>query len=320
MKVANNILELIGSTPMVRLNKVTVGLKSTIFAKLEYLNPSGSVKDRIALWMIEMAERRGILNKNSIIVEPTSGNTGIGLALVCAIKGYKMIAVMPEAMSEERKKIIEAFGGEVILTPCKSGKHGEFTKEDVELALKTAEQMAKTNPNVFVPNQFSNPDNPLAHQETTAKEIIEQTNGNIDAFVAAVGTGGTLTGVGTALKKHNFKIKIVAVETATSAVISGEKPGFHKIQGIGEGFIPDVLNVGLCDEVIKVEDERAIQMAKRLCREEGMFCGISAGANVVASIEIAKRLPEGKSVVTVIPDSGTRYMSIELFQGRWSLC
>lgn len=319
MKVVNNILELIGSTPMIRLNRVTDGLENIVFAKLEFLNPSGSVKDRIALWMIEKAEEQGILKKDSIVVEPTSGNTGIALALVCAMKGYKMIAVLPEAMSGERIKMIEAFGGKVVSTPCKGGKTGGITKEDIELALRKAEEMAKENPKVFLPNQFSNPNNVLAHQETTGKEILEQTDGKLDAFVAAAGTGGTLTGVAKTLKKHNPKIRIVVVEPASSAVISGESPGVHKIQGIGEGFVPDVLDVDCCDEIVKVEDAQAIEMAKRLAAEEGIFAGISAGANVAATIKVAKKLGVGTTVVTVIPDSGSRYMSIDLFK-KWVLC
>jgi cysteine synthase A len=298
---------------MVKLNRITKGIKGEVFAKLEYFSPSGSVKDRIALSMIESAEKEGILDKDSIIVEPTSGNTGIALAMVCAVKGYKMIAVMPEAMSEERKKMIEAFGAEVILTPCKNGKSGEFTKEDVELALKKAEEMAKNDPKVFVPNQFSNPNNPFIHQETTGKEIIEQTEGKIDIFVAAAGTGGTITGVAKSLKKYNPNIKTVVVEPFASAVISGDVPGYHKIQGIGEGFIPDVLDVEICDEIIKVKDEEAIEMAKRLTQEEGIFAGISGGANVAASLKIANSMKEAKIIVTIIPDSGARYFTTQLF-------
>jgi len=274
-------------------------------AKVEFLNPSGSVKDRIAVSMIEAAEKAGILKPNSIIVEPTSGNTGIGLAMVTAVKGYKMIVVMPESMSMERRKIMRAFGAEIVLTPG----------GDVELAVKKAEEMARENPRVFLPQQFKNPVNVEAHRETTGQEIIAQTGGKVDAFVAGIGTGGTLTGVAEALKKVKPDVKIVAVEPAECSVLTpGGKCGTHKIEGIGDGFIPQVLRVDLIDEVITPTSEEAYEMTCKLAREEGILTGPSSGANVFAALKVAKKMGKGKVVVTVLPDSGQRYLSTELFK------
>ena len=305
MKVANNILELVGSTPMLKLNKVTRYVEATVLAKVEFLNPSGSVKDRIAVLMIEAAEKAGILKPGSIIVEPTSGNTGIGLAMVAAVKGYRMVVVMPESMSMERRKIMKAFGAEIVLTPG----------GDMEIAVKKAEEMARKNPRVFLPQQFKNPVNPETHRETTGQEIIVQTGGKVDALVAGIGTGGTLTGVAETLKKVNPDVKIVAVEPAECSVLTpGGKCGSHKIEGIGDGFIPQVLRIDLINEVITPTSEEAYDMARRLAREEGILAGPSSGANVFAALKVAKELGKGKVVVTLLPDSGQRYLSTELFE------
>jgi len=305
VKVANNILELVGSTPMLKLNKVTRYVEATVLAKVEFLNPSGSVKDRIAVLMIEAAEKAGILKPGSIIVEPTSGNTGIGLAMVAAVKGYRMVVVMPESMSMERRKIMKAFGAEIVLTPG----------GDVEIAVKKAEEMARKNPRVFLPQQFKNPVNPETHRETTGQEIIVQTGGKVDALVAGIGTGGTLTGVAETLKKVNPDVKIVAVEPAECSVLTpGGKCGSHKIEGIGDGFIPQVLRIDLINEVITPTSEEAYDMARRLAREEGILAGPSSGANVFAALKVAKELDKGKVVVTLLPDSGQRYLSTELFE------
>ena len=305
VKIANNVLELVGSTPMLKLNKVARNVGATVLAKAEFLNPSGSVKDRIAVSMIEEAEKAGILKPNSIIVEPTSGNTGIGLAMVAAVKGYKMVVVMPESMSIERRRIMRAFGAEIVLTPG----------GDMELAVEKAEEMARENPRVFLPQQFKNPINPATHRENTGQEIIAQTGGKVDAFVAGVGTGGTLTGVAEALKKVNPDVKIVAVEPAEcSMLMPGGKCGPHRIEGIGDGFIPPVLRVDLIDEVITPTSEEAYEMARKLVREEGILVGPSSGANVFAALKVAKDLGRGKVVVTLLPDSGQRYLSTELFK------
>jgi len=303
MKMAKNILELIGHTPIVRLNRVTREVKPEIWAKLELFNPTGSVKDRIALYMIEQAERKGVLKKGGVIVGPTPGNTGIALAAVAAIKGYRMIAVMSEAMSLERRRIIKAFGGEVVLTPA---------KEDAAGAISKAQEIVRTTPNSFMPDQFTNFDNIQAHKETTAREILEQTQGKLDVVVIAAGTGGTFSGVAEVLKKEIPEIKCVVVEPAGSAVLSGCEPGLHKIQGIGEGFIPECLKTHLCDEVVSVSDDQAISMARRLAREEGILAGISSGANVYASLQVASKMERGK-ILTFIPDSGQRYLTNELF-------
>jgi len=305
VKVANNVLELVGFTPMLKLNRVTRDVEATVLAKAEFLNPSGSVKDRIAVSMIEEAEKAGILNTDSIIVEPTSGNTGIGLAMVAAVKGYRMVVVMPESMSMERRKIMRAFGAEIVLTPG----------GDVELAVKKADEMARENPKVFLPQQFKNPVNPETHREKTGQEILAQTGGKVDAFVAGIGTGGTLTGVAEALKKVNPDVKIVVVEPAECSVLTPSgKCGPHKIEGIGDGFIPQVLRVDLIDEVITPTSEEAYEMARRLAKEEGILVGPSSGANVFAALKVAKGLGKGKVVVTLLPDSGQRYLSTELFR------
>ncbi len=302
--VANNILDLIGKTPMVKLNKIVGEDDAMIVAKIESFNPGGSVKDRICLSMIEDAEKKGILKPGGVIVEPTSGNTGIGLAMVSAVKGYKCILTMPESMSLERIYILKAFGAEVILTPAIDGMKG---------AIKKAEEIFKNTKNSFMPQQFKNPANPEIHRKTTAKEILSSTGGKIDAFVAGVGTGGTITGVGEILKEKNPKIKIIAVEPESSPVLSGGQPGPHKIQGIGAGFVPEVLNRKIIDEIIKVSDEDAFKTAKRICREEGIFCGISSGAAGYAALKIAKEFGKGKTIVVILPDTGERYFSIEQY-------
>ncbi len=299
-EITNNILETIGRTPLVRLNRIPCTGTAEVLAKVESLNPGGSVKDRIALAMIEDAERKGELKADSTIIEPTSGNTGIGLAMVCAVKGYKCILTMPETMSLERIYILKAYGAEVILTSGGQGMKG---------AIKKAEEIHKKTPRSFMPQQFKHLANPKVHRETTAREILAQTKGSLDAFVAGVGTGGTITGVGEILKKHNAGIKIIAVEPETSAVLSGKEHGAHKIQGIGAGFIPDILNKDVIDEIITVSDRDAYEAAKLLAVKEGIFCGPSSGAALVAALKVAKVLGAGKRVVTVFPDTGERYFS-----------
>lgn len=295
-----NILGSIGNTPLVRLGRITAPESADIFAKLELLNPSGSVKDRIALAMIEDAEREGLITPGSTIIEPTSGNTGIGLAMVCAVKGYKCIIVMPETMSLERIYTLEAYGAKVILTKGDKGMQG---------AIESAEDLHKKTRNSFIPHQFNNASNPAVHKRTTGAEILRQIDGPIDAFVAGVGTGGTITGVGAALKERYPSVRIIAVEPEASAVLSGKKPGVHKIQGIGAGFIPQVLDRRIIDEVIPVSDREAFETARRLGAVEGIFCGVSSGAAVAASLRVAGVLGKGKKVVTVLPDSGSRYFS-----------
>jgi len=303
-KIYNNAIDLIGSTPMVRINKIPGLTGGSVYAKMELFNPGGSIKDRICLSMIEAAEKAGRLHPGDTIIEPTSGNTGIGLALVAAVKGYKAILVMPESMSTERFGLLSSFGAEVVLTSAIDGMKGSIIE---------AERLLKENPGYFMPDQFSNPANPEAHRKTTGPEIWDSMNGEVDAFVAAVGTGGTITGVGEVLKERNKNIRIVAVEPASSPVISGGSPGPHKIQGIGAGFIPSVLNRDIIDEIIPVTDDEAFETAKLLSKEEGLMVGISSGANVFAAMKVAKKLGAGKNVVTVLCDTGERYISIEKY-------
>jgi cysteine synthase A len=302
-KIYNNVLELIGWTPLVRLNKVTAHVKPEILVKIESGNPTCSIKDRIALYMIEDAERNGELTPESVIVEPTTGNTGIALSLVAAAKGYRMIVVMPEFVSQERTLICEAFGAEVIKTPKEEGIGGVIQK---------AQEIMATTPHAFMPDQFTNPANPKAHRETTGREIIEQTDGEVDVFVAAAGTGGTLSGVASILKDELPAVKVVVVEPAGSPILSGGKPGYHKIEGIGEGFIPDVLDTSLYDEVVAVSDEDALETSRKMAREEGILAGISSGANVYASLTVAENMDSGR-IVTLVPDCSLRYMSTDLF-------
>jgi cysteine synthase A len=303
-RIANDVLELITETPMVRLNRIVEPGMAGILAKLENFNPGGSVKDRICLAMIEDAEKRNLIKKGGTIIEPTSGNTGIGLSMVAAVKGYRCILTMPETMSLERIYILKAYGAEVVLTPGPEGMKG---------AIKRAEQIHKRTPNSFMPQQFQNKANPEIHRATTAKEIMRLTEGKIDAFVAGVGTGGTMTGVGEILKKSNDKIRIVAVEPKDSAVLSGKQPGPHKIQGIGAGFVPEVLNRSVIDEIIQVADNDAFRTSRELARKEGLFVGISAGAAMWASLKVARDLGKDKTVVTVFPDTGERYFSIQQY-------
>ena len=304
-RLVNNITELIGDTPMVRLSYIVEDGWADVYAKLESFNPGGSVKDRIALSMIETAEREGILRPGGVIVEPTSGNTGIGLALVCAVKKYRLILTMPESMSVERRAILSAYGAEIVLTPAQEGMDG---------AIQKAGELKEQNPDYFIPQQFNNPANPDAHRRTTALEIIEAMVGkSIDAFVAAVGTGGTITGTGGVLRERVPGIKVVAVEPKGSAVLSGGKPGPHKIQGIGAGFIPGVLDIKVFDEVIQVSDDDAYNTSKRLAREEGLLCGISSGAAAFAALQVASRLGRGRNVVVILPDTGERYFSMDKY-------
>ncbi|MDX1778706.1 MAG: cysteine synthase A [Thermodesulfobacteriota bacterium] len=297
---ADNILELIGSTPLVKLNRIVEENMADIYAKLEFFNPGGSIKDRICLSMIEDAERKGLLKPGATIIEPTSGNTGIGLAMVAAVKGYKLILTMPESMSMERVFILESYGAEVLLTPGEEGMIGAVNK---------AEELARQTPGSFMPHQFNNPANPSIHRETTALEILNAIDGHLDAFVAGVGTGGTITGVAEMLKSKIPQVQIIAVEPADSPVISGGEAGPHRIQGIGAGFIPQVLQLDGIDRIMTVTDEEAYELSKKLAREEGLFVGISAGAAVFAALSVAKELGKGKTVVVIIPDSGERYYS-----------
>jgi cysteine synthase len=298
------ITELIGRTPLVRLNRLSKPGSATIYGKVEFFNPGGSVKDRICLNMINEAERQGKLKPGGTIVEPTSGNTGIGLALVAAVRGYKLILVMPESMSMERASLLSSYGAQLVLTPAWEGMKG---------SIREAESLLAQNPSYFMPDQFSNPANPAMHRMTTAPEIIEALDGKIDAFVAAVGTGGTITGCGEVFKERNPSVKIIAVEPAGSPVLSGGDPGPHKIQGIGAGFIPKVLNRKILDRVMTVTDDEAYQTAKQLSKQEGLLVGISAGANVFAAQKVAEELGPGKNVVTILCDTGERYISIEKY-------
>lgn len=302
MKIANNMTELIGNTPLVKINKLS---SANILAKVESFNPAGSIKDRPALNMIEKAEQEGLINKDTIIIEPTSGNTGIGLAMVCAIKGYKMILTMPETMSLERRKLLKAYGAELVLTDGSKGMQGAVDK---------AIELNKKYPNSFIPQQFDNPANPEAHIKTTAEEIWHDTDGKVDIIVAGVGTGGTITGIAKGLKSHNPRIKAIAVEPKSSQVLAGKPAGAHKIQGIGANFVPKNFDYSVVDEIIPVSDEDSMETARKLATEEGILCGISSGAAMYAAIEISKQ-PEykDKMIVVILPDLGERYLSSELF-------
>jgi cysteine synthase A len=310
-KIYDDITQTIGHTPLIRLRRVVGDCKATIVAKPESFNPLWSVKDRIGVSMIDAAEREGKIKKDTVIIEPTSGNTGIGLAFACAARGYKLVVTMPETMSLERRRLLKAFGAEVVLTPGEKGMPGAIAK---------AEEMLKANPNSFMPQQFKNAANPEIHRRTTAEEIWADTDGKADILISGVGTGGTITGVGEVIKKRKPSFKTVAVEPATSPVITQRKqgqelkPGKHKLQGLGAGFIPDILNLNVVDEVVQVKDEEAFEMSRRLAREEGMLCGISSGAAVVAALQVGRK-PEnaGKLIVVVLPDLGERYLSTPLY-------
>ncbi len=305
MKIASNVTELIGNTPLVRLNRLSQGAQAEVVAKLESFNPAHSVKDRIGVAMIDAAEKAGLIDKDTVIVEPTSGNTGIALAMVCAARGYHCILTMPETFSKERRMLLRAYGAELILTPGTEGMNG---------AIKRAEEMAASNTKYFMPQQFKNPANPEIHRKTTAEEIWKDTDGEVDFLVAGVGTGGTITGAGEVLKKHKPSLRVVAVEPESSPVLSGGQKGPHKIQGIGAGFVPEVLNTQVYDEVIRVKDDDAMETARRMAKEEGLLIGISAGAAAWAALQIARRKENaGKMVVVILPDFGERYLSTSLF-------
>ncbi|MBU8908452.1 cysteine synthase A [Desertibacillus haloalkaliphilus] len=304
MRVANSITELIGQTPLVKLNRLVEDDYADVYLKLEYMNPGSSVKDRIALAMIEAAEKSGDLKEGSTIVEPTSGNTGIGLAMVAAAKGYRTLLVMPETMSLERRNLLRAYGAELVLTPGPDGMGG---------AIRKATELAKEN-GYFMPQQFENEANPEVHRETTGKELLEQVDGQIDAFVSGIGTGGTITGAGGLLKENFPNLEIIAVEPADSPILSGGKPGPHKIQGIGAGFVPSILDTDLYKEIVQVTTDQAFEYARRAASEEGVLGGISSGAAIYAALEAAKRLGKGKKVVAIIPSNGERYLSTPLYQ------
>ncbi len=304
-KIVNNVTELIGQTPLVRLNRIIDPARGIeILGKLESFNPGGSVKDRPCLSMIEDAEHKGLITKGWTIIEPTSGNTGIGLAMICAVKGYRCILTMPEAMSLERIYLLRLYGGEVVLTPAKDGIRG---------AIKKSEELHKKIPNSFIPHQFENEANPLIHRQTTAQEILEACDGRLDVLVAGVGTGGTITGTGELLKENIPQLKVVAVEPKFSAVLSGQPAGRHNIQGIGAGFVPSILNRQIIDEIIAVDDKEAFLTSRRLGKEEGLSVGISSGAAMAAALKIAEKLPSGKRIVVILPDTGERYFSMEQY-------
>jgi len=307
-RIFDNILEVIGNTPLVQLRKVGSETGARILVKLESLNPGGSVKSRTAWWMIEQAERQGKLHPDSIIVEPTSGNQGIGIAMVAAVKGYKARIIMPECMSKERRSLIQAYGAEVVLIPL-----GQDIGDTIDACIAKARQMAAEDPRVFVPQQFENPNNPDIHWRTTGPEILEAVGGPIDAFIAGIGTGGTITGVGEVLRKANPSVRIVAVEPANAAILSGGRLGMHRQEGIGDGLIPAILNTDIITDIIIVEDKDALATTRRLAREEGILAGVSSGANTWAAVEMARRLGPGSTVVTVLPDTGERYLSTDLF-------
>jgi cysteine synthase A len=305
MKVSNNINSTVGSTPLVRLNAVNDGLEAEILAKLEFFNPLGSVKDRIGVSMIETAEEKGLINPETTIVEPTSGNTGIALAFVCAVRKYSLILTMPETMSIERRKLLSHLGAKLVLTPGADGMKGAIAK---------AQEILNTTSNVYMPDQFSNPANPEIHRKTTAEEIWNDTSGNVDIFISGVGTGGTITGVSEVIKSRKPSFKAVAVEPSDSPILSGGQPGPHKIQGIGAGFVPEVLNTKIIDEIVTVTNEQAFETARKLAAQDGILCGISSGAAVWAAMEIAKRAEnKGKQIVVVLPSTGERYLSTDLF-------
>jgi cysteine synthase A len=306
MNIANNVTDLVGNTPLVRLNRLSTGLSGIIACKLEYMNPAHSVKDRIAVAMLDAAEAAGQIKADTLIVEPTSGNTGIGLAMVCAARGYRAVFVMPETMSRERRLLLMAYGAELVLTPGPEGMAG---------AIRKAEEMAAADPRVFIPQQFENPANPAVHRRTTAEEIWRDTDGQVDVFVAGVGTGGTVTGVGEVLKAKKPTVKVIAVEPDASPVLSGGNKGPHVIQGIGAGFVPTILNTAIYDEVVRVGNDDALDIARRLAREEGLLVGISSGAAVWATLQVMRR-PEyaGKLAVVIIPSFGERYLSTVLYQ------
>jgi len=306
MNIKSSVSKTIGNTPLVRLNKLSSGLEATIYAKLEFFNPLSSVKDRIGVAMIEDAEKKGLLRNGSVIIEPTSGNTGIALAFVAAEKGYRLILTMPETMSVERRQLLRALGAEVVLTEGSKGMRG---------AIEKAESLMKTIPDSYIPQQFNNPANPRIHRETTAEEIWRDSEGNVDIFIAGIGTGGTITGVGEVLKERRPSVKVIGLEPKDSPILSQGKSGQHKIQGIGAGFVPKILNLSIIDEIMQVRHEDAGEVARRLAKEEGIFAGISSGAAVWASLEVARRKEsKGKIIVTILPSTGERYLSTWLYE------